>query len=72
MHGYKERRIMPVIMSRLQSNPAVALLGARQVGKSTVAQRVKSRLFQPATGGFTRHRALRFETPFSFLSRYFE
>jgi len=40
MHGYKERRITPVIMSRLQSNPAVALLGARQVGKSTVAQRV--------------------------------
>ncbi len=40
MHEYKERRITPVIMSRLQSNPAVALLGARQVGKSTVAQRV--------------------------------
>ena len=37
MHGLIERKCIPTIKSRLKSNPAVALLGARQVGKSTIA-----------------------------------
>jgi hypothetical protein len=40
MHGYKERNILPRVLKRLQTNPAVALLGARQVGKSTLAEMV--------------------------------
>ncbi len=38
MHGLIERDIVNVITNRIQSNPAVALLGARQVGKSTIAE----------------------------------
>jgi len=38
MHGYINRSITPEIVKRLQSNPAVALLGARQAGKSTIAE----------------------------------
>jgi predicted AAA+ superfamily ATPase len=37
MHGLIERNCIPTINSRLKNNPAVALLGARQVGKSTIA-----------------------------------
>ncbi len=37
MHGLIERSCIPIIKSRLKTNPAVALLGARQVGKSTIA-----------------------------------
>ncbi len=33
----KRNTIVSIILSRLKSNPAVALLGARQVGKSTLA-----------------------------------
>ena len=40
MHGYKKRNMSDEIVSRLHSNPAVALLGARQVGKSTLAEMV--------------------------------
>jgi len=40
MHGYIERNILPGVIKRLQANPAVALLGARQVGKSTLAAMV--------------------------------
>jgi len=38
MHGYINRSITSEIVKRLQSNPAVALLGARQAGKSTIAE----------------------------------
>jgi len=38
MHGYKKRIILNSMIKRLQANPAVALLGARQVGKSTLAE----------------------------------
>ena len=37
MHGLITRQCIPTIKSRLKNNPAVALLGARQVGKSTIA-----------------------------------
>jgi len=40
MHGLLERHILSDVMKRLQTNPAVALLGARQVGKSTLAEMV--------------------------------
>jgi len=40
MQGYKKRFLLTEILKRLQSNPAVALLGARQVGKSTLAAMV--------------------------------
>ncbi len=40
MHGYRERNIFNSIIKRLHSNPSVALLGARQVGKSTLAERI--------------------------------
>ena len=40
MHGYRKRVILFNIVKRLQVNPAVALLGARQVGKSTLAEMV--------------------------------
>jgi len=40
MHGYKKRLVLSDIVKRLQVNPAVALLGARQVGKSTLAEMV--------------------------------
>ncbi len=39
MHGYIHRAdLVETLKSRLESNPAVALLGARQVGKSTLAE----------------------------------
>jgi predicted AAA+ superfamily ATPase len=38
MHGLIERDIVNTIMGRIKNNPAVALLGARQVGKSTIAE----------------------------------
>ena len=37
MHGLIERQIKNTIIQRLNNNPAVALLGARQTGKSTLA-----------------------------------
>ncbi|MBU8911826.1 MAG: ATP-binding protein [Desulfobacterales bacterium] len=37
MHKIIERNITDTIIARLKTNPAVALLGARQVGKSTIA-----------------------------------
>jgi len=40
MQGYRERSVLSDIIKRLQANPAVALLGARQVGKSTLAEMV--------------------------------
>ena len=41
MHGYINRnKITGLIKKRLDSNPAVALLGARQVGKSTLAKQL--------------------------------
>lgn len=38
MHEYRQRSVSTYIVNRLHSNPAVALLGARQVGKSTLAE----------------------------------
>ncbi len=43
MHGYIERNISEAILNRLENNPAVALLGARQVGKSTLAENILKR-----------------------------
>jgi len=40
MQGYRERNILSDIVKRLHTNPAVALLGARQVGKSTLAEMI--------------------------------
>ncbi|MBU2515880.1 ATP-binding protein [bacterium] len=40
MHGIIKRSIADIIIKRLKTNPAVALLGARQVGKSTLAEMV--------------------------------
>jgi len=40
MQGYRERVVLPEVLKRLHTNPAVALLGARQVGKSTLAEMV--------------------------------
>jgi len=40
MHGYINRSITSEIVKRLQSNPAVALLGVRQAGKSTIAEMI--------------------------------
>ncbi len=38
MQVYRSRDILPDVVKRLHANPAVALLGARQVGKSTLAE----------------------------------
>ncbi len=38
MHGYIPREVGNVVRSRLATSPSVALLGARQVGKSTLAR----------------------------------
>ncbi len=38
MHGYLARSIVPSIVKRLGDYPSVAVLGARQVGKSTIAE----------------------------------
>jgi len=40
MHGLIERKIEDTVKQRLEQNPAVALLGARQVGKSTLAEQI--------------------------------
>ncbi len=40
MQGYRKRFVLSDVVKRLQVNPAVALLGARQVGKSTLAEMV--------------------------------
>jgi len=40
MQSYIERHILPEVVRRLHNNPAVVLLGARQVGKSTLAEMV--------------------------------
>ncbi|MDQ7049078.1 MAG: ATP-binding protein [Enterobacterales bacterium] len=40
MHSYLPRNVENSILNRLKSNPAVALLGARQVGKSTLAKKI--------------------------------
>jgi len=40
MQSYRERHILPEVVRRLHNNPAVVLLGARQVGKSTLAEMV--------------------------------
>jgi len=40
MQGYRERTLLSDIVKRLHDNPAVVLLGARQVGKSTLAEMV--------------------------------
>ncbi len=40
MQGYRKRLALSEVLKRLQVNPAVALLGARQVGKSTLADMV--------------------------------
>jgi predicted AAA+ superfamily ATPase len=40
MQGYRKRFVLFDIIKRLQVNPAVALLGARQEGKSTLAEMV--------------------------------
>jgi predicted AAA+ superfamily ATPase len=37
MHKIVEREITDTVKARLKNYPAVALLGARQVGKSTLA-----------------------------------
>lgn len=38
IHGYVARKIEPVARERLANNPALALLGPRQCGKSTLAR----------------------------------
>lgn len=40
MHKYIVRGIEGIVRKRLANYPAVALLGARQVGKSTLAKRI--------------------------------
>lgn len=40
MQGYRERNVLSDIVKRLHANPAVVLLGARQVGKSTLAEMI--------------------------------
>ncbi len=40
MHGLIKRNIVSTVLRRLKTNPVVALLGARQVGKSTIAEMV--------------------------------
>ncbi len=40
MHGYLARDIEQTLLNRLMNMPAVALLGARQVGKSTLAKQI--------------------------------
>lgn len=37
-HGYVDRVIEPIVRERLANNPALALLGPRQCGKSTLAR----------------------------------
>lgn len=44
MHNLVKREITTTVLNRLKNNPAVALLGARQVGKSTIAEMVISQI----------------------------
>jgi len=44
MHTYKERFLTDIIGNRLRQMPAVALLGPRQCGKSTLAKHIISQL----------------------------
>ncbi|MDX8389478.1 MAG: ATP-binding protein [Mariprofundaceae bacterium] len=44
MQRYRQRSLLAEILKRRQTNPAVALLGARQVGKSTLAAMVMEQL----------------------------
>lgn len=46
MHRLIQRTILPVIENRRANNPCVALLGARQVGKSTLAKIICDRIPQ--------------------------
>lgn len=43
MHGYLKRNITQKVLDSIENYPVVALLGARQVGKSTLAKKVVSR-----------------------------
>jgi len=43
MHAYIDRNCLALILTRLANNPAVALLGPRQVGKSTLAKHICDR-----------------------------
>jgi predicted AAA+ superfamily ATPase len=40
MHDYIKQRLEDVIIAALRTNPAVALLGPRQCGKSTLARKL--------------------------------
>lgn len=40
MHGYLHRDLHQIVTSRLSSNPAVAILGPRQCGKTTLAKHI--------------------------------
>ena len=40
MHNYIYRNITDLVIKRLENNPVVALLGARQTGKSTLAKEI--------------------------------
>jgi len=42
MHSYINRRLTQKVVDGLESYPVVALLGARQVGKSTLAKKISS------------------------------
>ena len=42
MHGYVNRRSTQKVMDSLESYPVVALLGARQVGKTTLAKKISA------------------------------
>jgi len=44
MHGYITRRITQKVLDSLENYPVVALLGARQVGKSTLAKQISAGL----------------------------
>jgi len=44
MNDYIERKLETNLVERLRNMPAVAILGPRQVGKSTLAKRVLSRI----------------------------
>lgn len=40
MQSYVERKITQKVLGNLEEYPVVALLGARQVGKSTLARKI--------------------------------
>ena len=49
MHELIEREITDTVKSRLKTYPAVALLGARQAGKSTIAGMVIEQIQRQST-----------------------